>query len=321
MNGIDKLFRARVEEWLSKESHTEAELAQGAILVLQCNRNQAMYNTFMRKPSHYEGKMRYELKKHLVYLQNEMNLEDVKALEQQVLPVIAGAIAETESTADQVAAAVGEVAKDAYLPAPALSPEEPYEQTDTIVARGKRSDHDTLPKAIQNIWTKNAERYKKIKQAHETCKSLTAVCDRAEFTLAIAKLWEDYKKDFDTYDHYVLLPVNEENQSQTPAAAEVQLSAEDIKAIAAARPYISKNLPKLLELVKAAKGAEFTEEQENDLETRRAKIQERVDVLVRTGQVIKEELRQQLMEADITLEPKDNDGQGQEHSEDSAAAQ
>jgi len=321
MNGIDKLFRARVEEWLSKESHTETELAQGAIMVLQCNRNQAMYNTFMRKPSHYEGKIRYELKKHLVYLQNEMNLEDVKALEQQVLPVIGNAIAETEAAAENMADTGSDMSEDACLPAPALSPKEPYEQTDTIVARGKRSDHDTLPKAIQDIWTKNAERYKKMKQAHETCKSLTAVCDRAEFTLAIAKLWEDYKKDFDTYDHYVLLPVNEENQSQTPAAAEVQLSAEDIKAIAAARPYISKNLPKLLELVKAAKGADFTEEQKNDLETRRAKIQERVDVLVRTKQVIKEELRQQLIEADITFEPKDDDGQGQEHSDDSAATE
>ena len=319
MNGIDKLFRARVEVWLSKDSHTEAELAQGALMVLQCNRNRAMYNTFMRKPSHYEGKMRYELKKHLVYLQKEMNLEDVKALEQQVLPVIAGAIAETESTADQVAAAVGEVAEDAYLPAPALSSEEPYAQTDTIVARGKRSDHDSLPKAIQDIWTKNAERYKKIKQAHETCKSLTAVCDRAEFTFAIAELWEQYKKDFDTYDHYVLLPAG--GEAQTPASDQVQLSAEDIKAIAAARPYISKNLPKLLELVKAAKGTEFTEEQAADLETRRAKIQERVDVLVRTGQVIKEELRQQLIEADITLEPKDNDGQGQEHIDDTAATE
>jgi len=73
--------------------------------------------------------------------------------------------------------------------------------------------------------------------------------------------------------------------------------------------------------VKAAKGADFTEEQKNDLETRRAKIQERVDVLVRTKQVIKEELRQQLIEADITFEPKDDDGQGQEHSDDSAATE
>lgn len=117
----------------------------------------------------------------------------------------------------------------------------------------------------------------------------------------------------------MLFPVNDE--VQTPASGQVHLSAEDIKVIAAARPYISKNLPKLLELVKAAKDDDFTEEQKEELETRRAKIQERVDVLVRTGQVIKEELRQQLIEADITLEPKDNDGQGQEHIDDTAAAQ
>lgn len=60
MNGTDKLFRAKVEEWLSKEKHTEAELAYGAMMVLQCNRNRAMYNTMMRKPSHYEKKMVYE---------------------------------------------------------------------------------------------------------------------------------------------------------------------------------------------------------------------------------------------------------------------
>ena len=294
-------------------------MTQGALMVLQCNRNRAMYNTFMRKPSHYEGKMRYELKKHLVYLQKEMNLEDVKNLEQQVLPVIGNAIAETESAADKVTAAGGEVTEEVYLPAPALAAEEPYAQTDTIVARGKRTDHDALPESIRSIWDKNATRYKKMKQAHETCKSLTAVCDRAEFTLAIAELWENYKKDFDTYDHYVLLPVNED--AQTPATDQVQLSVEDIKAIAAARPYISKNLPKLLGLVKAAKGADFTEEQKNDLEARRAKIQERVDVLVRTKQVLKEELRQQLIEADITLEPKDADDQGQKHIDNSAATE
>ena len=198
MKGIDKLFRARIEEWLSKKKHTEAELADGAMMVLQCNRNRAMYNTMMRKPSHYEEKMVYELKKHLAYLQNDMNLEDVKNLEKQILPVIGKAIADTEETIDKAAAALGEIPEDSFLPAPALSSEEPYKQTDAIVARGKRSDHDTLPEAIRAIWDKNAERYKKIKQAHETCKTLSAACDRYEFTSAIAELWEAYKKDFDT---------------------------------------------------------------------------------------------------------------------------
>lgn len=83
MNGIDKLFRAKIEEWLSKKKHTEADLADGAMMVLQCNRNRAMYNNMMRKPSHYEDKIAYELKKHLAYLQNEMNLDDVKKLEKK----------------------------------------------------------------------------------------------------------------------------------------------------------------------------------------------------------------------------------------------
>ena len=307
MNGIDKLFRARVEEWLAIKDRTEADLQKGATLVLQCNRNTAMYNTFMRKPSHYEEKMVYELKKHMKYLQDEMNLEDVKQLEKQVMPVIEHAVM-----------AVPEEEEETKLPSPALSSEEPYEQTDAIVARGKRTDHDTLPEAIRAIWEKNAERYKKIKQAHETCKSLTAACDRYEFTKAIAELWADYKKDFDTYDHYVLVPANEEAGTQTPEADEVQLSADDVKAINAARPFISKYLPKLLALVAASGQEGFTLAKE--LEDRRAKIQERVDVLIRTGQVIKDDIRQQLTDAGITLET-ESDGQGQEHSDDTPATE
>ena len=321
MNGIDKLFRARAEEWLAKDSHTEAELAQGATMVLQCNRNMAMYNTIMRKPSHYEGKIIYELKKHLRYLQDDLNLDEVKELERKVLPVISQAIGETEKTVDQVAAAVGDVPEDAYLPSPALSGEEPYAQTDNVVARGKRSDHDTLPEAIRAIWDKNAERYKKMRQAHETAKTLTAACDRYEFVKALAELWADYKKDFDAYDHYVLLPVNEEAGAEAPAADAVQLSADDLKAINAARPYISKNLSKLLALVAAAKQEGFTEGQAQELESWRDRIQQRVNVLTRTGQVIKDELRQQLTEADITLDNTGTDEQGQEHTDDSPAAQ
>ena len=308
-------------EWLSKKKHTEAELADGAMMVLQCNRNQVLYNTIMRRPARYEEKIAYELRKHLRYLKDNMNLEEVKDLERKVLPVIGKAIADTEETADKAAAALGEIPEDSFLPAPALSPEEPYEQTDAIVARGKRTDHDTLPETIRAIWDKNAERYKKIKQAHETCKTLTAACDRYEYTKAIAELWADYKKDFDTYDHYVLVDVNEEAGTQTPDTEEVQLSAEDVKAINAARPYISKNLPKLIALVAAAKQEGFTEAQAQELESWRDRIQQRVDVLIRTKQVIKDELRQQLTEADVKLEISDSDGQGQEHSDDSPATE
>ena len=305
-------------EWLSKKKHTEAELADGAMMVLQCNRNHALYNTIMRRPARYEEKIAYELRKHLRYLKDDMTLDEVKKMEAYILPVIGKAIADTEETTDKAAAALGEIPEDSFLPAPALSSEEPYKQTDVIVARGKRTDHDTLPEAIRDIWDKNAERYKKIKQAHETCKTLTAACDRYEFTKAIAELWADYKKDFDTYDHYVLLPVNDE--AGKDKTEEMQLSAEDLRQINAARPYISNNLPKLLELVKLSKEEGFTDDQKEKLESWREKIQQRVDVLVRCKQVIKDELKAKLISADITLEI-DSDGQGQEHSDDSAASE
>ena len=319
MNGIDKLFRAKVEEWLSKNKHTEAELADGAMMVLQCNRNHAMYNTIMRRPARFEEKIAYELRKHLRYLKDDLNLDGVKDLERKVLPVIGKAIDETEETADKAAAALGEIPEDSYLPAPALSSEEPYEQTDAIVARGKRTDHDTLPETIRAIWDKNAERYKKIKQAHETCKTLEAACDRYEYTKAIAELWDAYKKDFDTYDHYVLVPVNEEAGTQTPAADEVQLSADDLKAINNARSYISKNLQKLLDIKSRSTLSDFSEQKE--MESWRERIQQRVDVLISTKQVITDDLKALLLEAGIKLEPKDTDGQGQEHSDDTPATE
>ena len=305
-------------EWLSKKKHTEAELADGAMMVLQCNRNHALYNTIMRRPARYEEKIAYELRKHLRYLKDDMTLDEVKKMEAYILPVIGKAIADTEETTDKAAAALGEIPEDSFLPAPALSSEEPYKQTDVIVARGKRTDHDTLPEAIRDIWDKNAERYKKIKQAHETCKTLTAACDRYEFTKAIAELWADYKKDFDTYDHYVLLPGNDE--AGKDKTGEMQLSAEDLKLINAARPYISNNLPKLLELVELSKKEGFTDDQKEKLESWRERIQQRVDVLVRCKQVIKDEQKAKLISADITLET-DSDGQGQEHSDDSAASE
>ena len=318
MNGIDKLFRAKVEEWLSKEKHTADELADGAMMVLQCNRNRAMYNTMMRKPSHYEEKMVYELKKHLTYLQNDMNLDDVKDLEKKILPVIGKAIDETEETADKAAAALGDIPEDSYLPSPEPSPVD-EKQKDNIIVRGKRGDHDELPEAIRAIWEKNAERYKKIKQAHETCKTLEAACDRYEFTSAIAEMWDAYKKDFDTYDHYVLVPVNEEAGTQTPAANEVQLSADDLRAINNARSYISKNLQKLLDIKSRSTLSDFSEQKE--MESWRERIQQRVDVLISTKQVITDDIKALLLEAGVNLEPKETDGQGQEHSDDTPATE
>lgn len=311
MNRVDILLRAKIQEWLSKEKHSVTELEAGAMMALQCNRNRAMYNTIMRKPANYEGKIAYELKKHLKYLQDGINLDEVKELESSILPVIGQAIVETEKTADMDDDGKEENEDDICLPYPADSEDE----TAAVIVRGKREDHDTLPEPIRAIWQRNASRYKKIRQAHETCKTLTAACDRYEYTKAMAEMWEEYKKDFDTYDHYVPVPAGEV-QEQPSDGAEQPLSAEDLKAVNAARPYISKNLPKLLALM--AGGEEGKEDMADGL---REKIQQRVDVLMRTGQVIKDELRNQLAEAGIDLGNTEQDGERKEHSDDTETAE
>ena len=298
MNRIGKQQQARIEKWLAKETHSEEELAEGAMMVLQCNRNRAMYNTITRRLRHFEEKIAYELRKHLSYMADGLNLDEVKEMEAKVLPAIGKAIDETERTADEVAKAMGEVPQDSILPSPAYDAED-GKQTDAIVARGKRTDHDSLPEEIKDIWEKNAERYKKIKQAHETCKTLTAACDRYEYTKAIAELWADYKKDFDTYDHYV--DDKDRVTEKTGTDAIPELTAMDMQAIKLARAYMAKNMPRLEKLVKASKKEGFTDDQRKELEEWRTRIQERADIIVRTRQVITDEYRARLTKAGIEL--------------------
>ncbi len=275
MKNIDKQLRTRIQVWLSKEKHNDVELAEGALVLLQCNRNRALYNTIMRRPARFEEKIAYELRKHLRYLKDDINLDEVRSIENQVVPEIKKVLEVP-------------VADDKPLPG------------NTFSARGKRPDHDSLPEAIRAIWDKNAERYKKMKQAHETAKTLSAACDRYEFVKALAELWADYKKDFDTYDHYVLLPVNEEaGASATPPAETVSLSAEDVKAISSARSYITKNLPKLQKLVKLSKKDGF--EQAANMDDWRGRIQERIDILVRFNQVIGDEMKAKLNAAGLDI--------------------
>lgn len=307
MNGNDILFKARIEEWLGKDKHSEAELAQGALMVLQCNRNRAMYNTIMRKPSHYEEKMVYELKKHLAYLQDGLNLDQVKALDSEVTAELQPVIVSFDACVKSLQEAEDEnVRATATEVISALD----ADGKPALHVRGKREDHDDLPQEIQDIWPRNAERWKKIKQAFETCKSLDMACDRYEWLKILKEAWFAYKADMAKYDNYVIGSDDSEGQDKT----DEQLSADDMKAISLARPYISKNLPKLIEL-KAAATDDASTKKYNDL---LVKVQERVDVLLRTKQVITDDLRQQLADAGITL---DTDEQGQEHIDDTQAAQ
>ena len=196
---------------------------------------------------------------------------------------------------------------------PVLQPDEQNGGKEQFVRKGIRPDHDQLPAEIQAIWPANAERWKKIKEAYETCKQLTEPCDRYEYLKVLKETWYKYKQEMARYDDY---RPSADGGSEGDGAAEQTpaLTPEQEKELKNADSYISKNMPQLQMLVSFAKEEEFNEEQIKNLENLRQRIQQRVDVLLKYGRTLTEERSEQLKQCDIKLTldtPEDNE-QGKE---------
>lgn len=299
---IDPKFTEQIARWLEGEHTTTEQIAAGAMLLLQLNRDGAMYQRIMRRPERELKFLEYKLRRFLQLRQDGQTIKDVIRLNDEIMP-------ELESVTDREPLPVE--GQGEYLPV-----EQPAEMNDTnehFVRKGIRPDHDKLPADIQDIWPANAERWKKIKEAYETCKSLTEPCDRYEYLKVLKETWYKYKQEMARYDGYRLTAdggsEGEYAADQTPA-----LTPEQEKELKNADSYISKNIPQLQQLVSASKEEEFNEEQIKSLENLRQRIQQRVDVLLKYGRTLTEERGEQLKQCDIKLTldtPEDNE-QGQE---------
>ena len=180
------------------------------------------------------------------------------------------------------------------------------------IRKGIRPAHDQLPDNIKAIWPANAERWKKIKEAFETCKSLTEPCDRYEYLKVLKDTWYKYKQEMARYDDYRMTDDNATVPDGSPSGS--TLTPEQEKELGNADSYISKNMPQMQQLVAAAKEEDFNEEQKKQLESLRKRIQQRVDVLLKYGRTLTDERREQLLLCDIKVEletPAENE-QGQE---------
>ena len=299
---IDPKFTEQIASWLEGEHTTTEQIAAGAMLLLQLNRDGAMYQRIMRRPERELKFLEYKLRRFLQLRQDGQTIKDVIRLNDEIMP-------ELESVTDREPLPVE--GQGEYLPV-----EQPAEMNDTnehFVRKGIRPDHDKLPADIQAIWPANAERWKKIKEAYETCKSLSEPCDRYEYLKVLKETWYKYKQEMARYDGYRLTAdggsEGDDAADQTPA-----LTPEQEKELKNADSYISKNMPQLQQLVSASKEEEFNEEQIKSLENLRQRIQQRVDVLLKYGRTLTEERSEQLKQCDIKLTldtPEDNE-QGQE---------
>lgn len=249
---FDDNFTAQIQTWLAKPEHSKDDLVQGATYVLKLTRNQALFNTIMRRPERYEDKIIYELKKRLPMRLDHMTRSDVKALEAEVLPAITPLIDTTEN-------------------------QDEGEETQDASAVGKRADHEQLPVEIQQLWDANAERWKKIKELYNTCKELEKPCDRYEYLKLLKETWYAYKKDFAVYDSYKI----GENLEPTGVSVDSSASEITVKDVTNARAYISKNLEKL---------ETMTDKGSEEYIKLKEKVAQRINVILNAGESFSDDM-------------------------------
>ena len=274
----------------------------GAQLLLSLNRDHGMFQRIMHRPERMLSFLEYKLRRFLQIRKDGQTIRDVIKLDNEITPHLQAVI-----NSEPIPVEGG---------AELLPVEQPAEKdggNEMYVRKGIRPDHDQLPDNIKAIWPANAERWKKIKEAFETCKSLTEPCDRYEYLKVLKDTWYKYKQEMARYDDYRL--TDDKGSDDDGAAGQTQtLTPEQEKELGNADSYISKNLPQMQQLVAAAKEEDFNEAQKKQLESLRSRIQQRVDVLLKYGRTLTDERREQLLQCDIkvTLETPEENEQGHE---------
>jgi len=181
-----------------------------------------------------------------------------------------------------------------------------------IVAKGKRADHDQLPDNIQAIWDSNCALWKKIKEHFEACKAYDMSCDRYEglhaadedfkrMLLTLKEEYYAYKQAMDVYDHAKPGDAEKQPAEEQPEAAITS------KQIGNARSYITKNLDQLIGLMEAGNT--------DKADALRAKVNERVQLLITAKAEITADTIAKLQQAGITMEQQASaDGEEQPES-------
>lgn len=285
---IDPKFTEKIALWLQSDHKSEEKIRDGAMLLLQLNRDQSMYQRIIRRPQHELKFLEYKLQRFLNLRKDGQTIRDVIKLDKEITPQIQKAI---ESEADGKGQSLLPVEK----------------QTDVMtiihqyIRKGIRPDHDQLPDNIKAIWPKNAERWKKIKEAFEACKNLTEPCDRYEYLKVLRETWYKYKEEMARYDEFQMTA--DGGSDVVTAADQTQaLTPEQEKELANADSYISKNLPQLrADISDAMKAGNYSEEYARKIASRIERLQQRVDVLIKYGRTFSPERQEQLHSCSIKL--------------------
>ena len=284
MERLDNSFTEKLQNWLDSE-HTEDNIREGALLLLQIDKNRNLYQNLIRKPKMFLPKLEHELRKHLTYRLDKFTRSEVRKMDAEITPVMDASITAVADT-DNI---------------PALLDDTVELRPTAIIAKGMREDHAELAPEIQKIWTENAARWKKIKSLYETCKSLTQSCDKYESLKSIGEefpsMIQDLRDNYYTYKKEMQKYDDAQKVTDTPVVEQTENAAVTLaKSIGNARSYISKAVPQVKYLTELA-----DEKSLASAEALKSKIAERAKLLA-DNQSMTEDMIASLAEINVTLD-------------------
>lgn len=196
-----------MQEWLNSKHESDAEIIKGADMLFRLNRNRFYHVRATRQPQAYRTNIEYELNKFLKIRLDNMTIEEVRKMNDIVIPEAQAIIAEGEAENNEENQGKSEKNSDSIEENASTDDTElPSSDSDgvAVVRKGKRKDHDFLPKEVADLWDINAKRYKEIKSTFETLKAMEdkEPCDRYEYLKILSDLDKKYRADMLTYDSY-----------------------------------------------------------------------------------------------------------------------
>lgn len=206
---MDHQFTRQIQEWLNSKHESDEAIIKGANMLFRLNRDRFYHARATRQPQAYRTNIEYELNKFLKIRLDNMTIDEVKKMNEIVIPEAQAIIAEgkPESSGDNQ----GESEKNGDSIEEESSSDDaelPSSDSDgvAVVRKGKRRDHEFLPKEVADLWDINAKRYKEIKSTFETLKAMEdeEPCDRYEYLKILSDLDKKYRTDMLTYDSYVV---------------------------------------------------------------------------------------------------------------------
>lgn len=242
----------------------------GATLLLSLNRNRIFFQNVVRNPDKFAEKVAYELTKHLRMRLDQQTISDVVNMDKNVMPVAQTIIKEG---------------------APVISSDNDVPQKGTV-AKGKRSDHDSLPDEIKALWEDCAALWYRIKELFEQLKNMeqAPACDRYEYLKQLEESDKKYRANMQAYDEYV--PGNEDESTDDGNPEQSDDSATVTKKVNAARKYLSDNKKKL---------ADYKTSNEDKYKELLFKVQERYNYLVSTGNTVDSAQVNELVELGLLI--------------------